>query len=189
LNHNGYDKQTLDLILPLSHLPVHAGNVESVLNVVLQEPLAAFAQHLGLSEIMTTAVAAAGLEPAALTGSTTAEQLQQTAFMQSIEQAFALLSNKGHNISRAVFKHSLESVVQFPTCTVLAERGQLAGVLQQLERKPTLHFSRSNCDVTWLTQVWLCALPALERGSHFIPVVLPDYCTGCTADPDGSIWQ
>jgi len=124
--------------------------------VVLQEPMAAFAQHLGLLDIMTTAAAAAaGLEPAVLTGSTTAEQLQQTAFMQSFQQTFALQSSKGLNISRAVVKHSLESVVQFPGCTVLAERGQLAGVLQKLERKPTLHFSRSNCDVTWLTQVWL----------------------------------
>jgi len=155
LNHTGYDKQTLDLILPLFHLPVHAGNVESVLNVVLQEPLAAFAQHLGLLEGMTKAAATAGFEPAVLTGSTTAEQLQHEAFMESFQQTFALQINKGINISMAVVKHSLESVVQFPGCTVLAERGQLAGVLQQLERKPTLHFSRTNCDVTWLTEVWL----------------------------------
>jgi len=73
-----------------------------------------------------------------MTGSTTAEQLQQTSFMESFQQTFALQINKGINISRAVVKHSLDSVVQFPGCTVLAERGQLAGVLQQLERKPTL---------------------------------------------------
>jgi hypothetical protein len=137
-----------------------AGEVESVVNIILQRPLAAHAQHLRVLQPM---LAAAPDAEALLTGPLSpAKLLQDEGIMKSFRQDFEMDSRHGRVINSTVFRRNLESVLHYPGCTAFADREQLPQLLKPLvqEQRLALHFSRSNCDPTWMGQVLLSVLRA-----------------------------
>lgn len=155
-----------------------AGEVESLANIILQRPLAAHAQHLRVLQPM---LAAAPDAEALLTGSLSAAKLlQDDGIMDRFRQDFEMDSRHGRVINITVFRRNLESVLHYPGCTAFADREQLSQLLKPLVQgqRLTLHFSRSNCDPTWMGQVlpsvlraWCCSNIGFMPDPPFPPEV------------------
>ncbi len=116
----------------------------------MQRPLAVHAQHLGVLEAMLAA--AAGAEEL-ITGPLSPSQLLEGETLTRFSEDFEMGSRRGRVINSTVLRRNMESLMQFPACTVLADREQLPQLLSPLQGLLTLHFSRSSCDPGWLAQV------------------------------------
>lgn len=118
----------------------------------MQSTVAALTEHLGvLQPMLEAAPDAAPL----LMGALSRSQLLQGDTMAKVAADFEMGTRKGKAINGTVLRRNLESVLQYLDCTVMTGVEQLSTLLSLLqdEQRAMLHFSRSNCDTTWLAQV------------------------------------
>jgi hypothetical protein len=136
-----------------THVFMPAGAVEYVVNLLMRQLLVAHAAHLGALEPVLAAAAARETQVDLLTASLSTQQLQQPSFQDRFSTDFELGTSKGQRMNTTVFRRNLESAVQNPACTVLADREDMLQLIEPLQERIVMHFSTVNCDTTWLNQV------------------------------------